>query len=132
VRGPILRHVAKVVNSGEALGTFSVTVTLPEFVGWESTVSYEDARGLHVARAPIGRRGSALFVDDDTPAPRTKVLTVVFCVDEGKTEDFVVFVLSAYPGIDVGELDGDVSERERRVFFPWESRGDDGTRWTEP
>src|SRR5579883_2597746 len=130
VRGPLLTEVARAVNAGEVPDDFSLTVELDEVVGWESTIDYEDARGLHVARSDLNRHASALFVDDDTPAPRTNKLTVVFNVTEGRTEDFAVFVVSIYPGVDVGGLDGDVSERERRVFFPWGSRGDDGTRWT--
>ena len=131
VRKPLLLDVeSRVREAGGAYGeTYSRTVNLPEFVGWERTIGFLEAKGLSVGEAPINRRSTALFVDDNTPAPRTKDVTVVFSIDNGMHEDFVVFVLSIYPGVDVGELVGDVSRREERVFFHWRARGDNGSRW---
>jgi hypothetical protein len=130
IRKQLLIEVERHVRENKAPGsTYSRTVTLPEFVGWESTLSFGEAKGVSVGDAAINRRATALFVDDDTPAPRTRDVTVIFSVDDGQHEDFVAFVVSIYPGLDVGELAGDVSRREGCVFFHWQARGDNGSRW---
>ena len=94
----------------------------------------EQARGLSVGPAALSKKSQGLFVDSTgISAPRTRDVTVIYGISEGKRGDDVVVILrSMYPGPDVGELKGDVSVREGRVFFDWNVAGDDGAQWGEP
>jgi hypothetical protein len=59
-------------------------------------------------------------------APLTNKLTVVFEFQLA-TEDrpHLMIVHSLYPGEDIGELSGDITENEGRVFFDWDHPGAD-------
>ena len=111
--------------SEQAFGTRSVCIVHSDYVGWESTsplALYED-EDLEVFQ--LNRRAHALRVKLDCThllAPLTKEVTIVFEFKEGKDRT-VAIVHSAYPGFDVGDLSGDVTEREHRVFFDWNHPG---------
>ncbi len=50
-------------------------------------------------------------------APRTDVMTVIYELEFKPGTGWVATIQDAYPGNDVGEPKGNVSERENRVFF---------------
>lgn len=109
------------------IGTSSLNIECPEFVGWESTDMAEKYNLGDLEVFKLNRKGRALRVKTDRTdlkAPRTKLLTVIY---ELKSEDgnFVVIIHSLYPGLDVGDLVGNVTERENRVFFDWGHPGEE-------
>ncbi len=103
----------------------SVTIFHTEYVGWESTDDmgnypedvveqyYHNPKCSWLRIIP-GRR--------DICAPRTNALTIVYELRFEK-DGWVVIVWSIYPGVDVGKLKGNVTEREGRVFFDWNHPG---------
>ncbi len=106
------------------LGSYSVTLMHPEFVGWEST----DILGLYLESeleefAP-NHHSNVLRVRSrvDRFSPRTREITLVYELKKEGTYATAV-VYSVYPGKDIGKLDGDITEREGRVFFDWNHPG---------
>ncbi len=109
----------------EDFDTHSLTITHSAIVGWESTDSVDKYEIDDLERFTPNRKSSALRVRPDLThlfAPQTKELTLVF---EFKSEGERVAAIfhSIYPGADIGELIGNVTERERRVFFDWSHPG---------
>ncbi len=106
------------------LGTHSIEIDYHSMVGWSSTAPRGDYRAEDLEPFQPNRRSVALRVKSDTGflAPRTSKLTIVF---EFKFECRlpVAVIHSIYPGKDVGELSGDVTEREGVVFFDWSHPG---------
>lgn len=112
--------------SQEEFGTSSLTITHSMPVGWESTASLQNYELGDLEEFDLNRRSWGLRVKrsrTDLFAPKTNELTIVF---EFKSEDgkAVAIVHSIYPGIDIGELHGDVTEREGRIFFDWNHPGE--------
>lgn len=108
------------------LGTHSQSITHNLVVGWDSTdpvVNYvrHDLEYFNPNRRSVGMR--VKLDRTDLFAPQTRELTLVY---ELRSEDGnpVVVVHSIYPGIDVGELIGDITKREKRVFFDWSHQGE--------
>jgi len=113
-------------------GTYSVTVAYPEVVGWDATVTHDDARGLPTKQDSLNTYAWGDFIaDKDVPAPMTRELTCVLVLREGKTgrDDVLAVVESMYPGRDVGRLKGNVSAREKVFFFHRDTPGDDVIRY---
>ena len=107
-------------------GSRSATVVHSHDVGWESTDLAEKFDLDELERFNPNRHSSALRVKQHLltlKAPLAKLITLVF---EFKDEDGnpTVIVHSIYPGTDIGELEGDVTEREDRVFFDWNHPGE--------
>ncbi len=102
-------------------GTHSVGVVYPTHVGWESTSPLKNYDEKDLEQFDLNRQSWGLRVKPasiDLLAPQTNELTIVY---EFKSEDDrpVAVVHSIYPGKDIGELYGDVTDREQRVFFDW-------------
>lgn len=59
----------------------------------------------------------------DILAPQTYDLTIIyqFMFFDKKPK---VFIHSMYPGYDIGELIGDITKRENRIFFDWNHPGE--------
>lgn len=113
------------VWSGRQFGTHSLNIAHKAFIGWESTDELERYRSEDLESFSPNRKSSGLRVKTSRTslfAPRTKNLTLVY---ELKSESgvAVAVVHSIYPGVDIGELDGNVTAREKRVFFDWEHPG---------
>lgn len=111
--------------SKQEFGTSSVSIVHSMPVGWESTDALEnyaedDLEEFHLNRKSWGLRVKTSRAD--LLAPKTHEFTLVF---EFKSEggEAVAVIHSIYPGSDVGELDGDVTDREKRVFFDWSHPG---------
>lgn len=109
----------------EDFSTRSVGITHSAFVGWESTDERSRYAPEDLEAFTLNRKASGLRVKlghTHLRAPRTKELTIVY---QFKLEEDAVAAIihSIYPGRDIGELDGDVTEREQRVFFDWNHPG---------
>lgn len=111
--------------SKQEFGTHSLSIAHSMPVGWESTASLPNYTEADLEEFDLNRRSWGLRVKPtrtDLLAPKTNDFTVVF---QFKPEDSkaVAIVHSIYPGSDVGELNGDVTAREKRVFFDWSHPG---------
>lgn len=112
------------------LVTESFTLNYDSHVGWASTMSLSALPAdSKVQGFSLNKRGRGLKVVDPTVlAPLTTELTFIVSVQletiRGKRR-WLVFVQSVYPGRDIGELRGDVSDREGVVFFDFGTPGGD-------
>jgi hypothetical protein len=107
-------------------GTHSLCVKHPLFVGWESTDVLTNYQLDDLERFDLNRKSWGLCVKacrTNLLTPRTTELTIVFQLKSEYRKPIVV-VHSIYPGSDVGELNGDVTNREKRVFFSWNHPGE--------
>lgn len=107
-------------------GTFSCVLEFEEPVGWSSTLEFEGlSPELTVETRELNKKATALFL---LPENRllARLTNQVTCVGELKENDRAVnFVLyTIYPGRDVGELVGNVSERENVLFLDWNTPGE--------
>ena len=118
-----LRDVADALAAGAQLN--SVEIRHHSNVGWSSTMPATPRKPDYVERFNPNRRSIAWRVKldrTDVLAPRTDLVTIVY---EVKHEDgrLVAIIHSTYPGEDVGEIEGNVSYRERVVFFGFSHPG---------
>ncbi|MEQ1499961.1 MAG: hypothetical protein ABL917_01145 [Parcubacteria group bacterium] len=111
--------------------THSVSITLSTYVGWESTVerarySDEDLEHFETKNPNTGKKVWGLRVmlaRKDILAPRTRKLTIVYNL-KSERSDAVAIVEGLYPGIDVGEPEGDFTQRTNRICFDWNHPGE--------
>jgi hypothetical protein len=106
--------------------THRMHITHTQPVGWGSTGIIDNYPSDALEHFNPNRRSTGLRVKSkriDILAPMTQELTIVF---EFKSEDScpTAIVHSIYPGTDVGELMGDVTEREQLIFFDWNHPGE--------
>jgi hypothetical protein len=124
----VICYLLKELNESwekKEFGVVSFSIELPHPVGWESTDDIKHYSNEVLERFELNRRSNALRVKisrQDILAPKTNKVTIVA---EFKTlkELPVLMVYSMYPGVDVGELEGDVTGREGRIFFDWDHPG---------
>lgn len=119
-------EVQDIVSSeDDPQSTFGFTGLYPEVVGWASTVPASAVPQISFDRRKISdsplKDAYADFVTDITmQAPQTRLYTIIYELKrrgrEGENK-WVAIIYLLYPGLDVGELQGDVSQRESRVFF---------------
>ncbi|HRH27011.1 MAG TPA: hypothetical protein PLZ99_02530 [Parcubacteria group bacterium] len=106
--------------------TRSIEVNLDHPIGWSSTAELDKYPQEDLEEFFLNRHATALRVkmgNHKYKAPKTNTVTIVFeFKDEG--DSFVIVIHSIYPGIDIGELNGDVSKRENVVFFDWNHPGE--------
>lgn len=121
-----LREVAFDELAKGEKGQFSFELEFEELVGWSSTLELKDlSPKLTVERRELNQRATALFLlpENKVLAKLTNRVTCVGVLKQGKSS--VYFMLyTLYPGRDVGELLGDVSERENVLFLDWDTRGE--------
>lgn len=101
--------------------TNSITINHTENIGWESTDLLDDYDLDMLEPFNPNRKSSALRVRldrTDILATRADKLTIVYELRrEGR--NLAAIIHSIYPGEDVGEICGNITERENRVFFDW-------------
>ncbi|PJA47106.1 hypothetical protein CO172_03075 [Candidatus Uhrbacteria bacterium CG_4_9_14_3_um_filter_36_7] len=105
---------------------FSCTFENGGDVGWESTVPRDGYPNWLLERFTPNRRSVALRIKMEHPeyrAPKTKLITFVCQLVFDAKDGFILIIHSLYPGVDVGELKGDMTGREGRVFFDWNHPG---------
>ncbi len=107
-------------------GVCSVTFQMAIEVGWESTLRRHKCLKDELEVFAPNKSSTALRIRKDLKdrlAPLTRDVTVIYelCDQRGEPK---VTIRSLYPGTDIGELDGDITEREGRVFFDWNHPGE--------
>jgi len=110
----------------EDFGVHSLTISHGMNVGWESTDLIDQFSADELEPFYPNGNSEALRVTLpsrlDRKAPLTNEVTFVFAL--GTLRNQPRFELkSLYPGTDIGELYGNVTEREKRVFYSWEHPG---------
>ena len=113
------------INNGP--GFYSVSIESDDVIGWAMNIPMSEfgysshyLRPFCFSQHARGNRVGKQYLD--IPAPKTKIMTIAFeIVEESnpKTKKFelAVMLLEVYPGDDFGDLTGDVSKRENRIFF---------------
>lgn len=134
VQDELICHADELAAEAE-YGTHSVTLSVfDKWLGWESTDQierYTDFGILHeLEKFNPNRKSNALRfplrLKYKFKAPATNKVTVVFEFRPDKEDDGFLFIIhSVYPGEDIGELVGNITEREQRVFFDWDHPGED-------
>jgi len=105
-------------------GTFSICLDLRDPIGWSSTAPRDQYVEADLVSFEPNNHSSALkVVNPEKLAPLTNHLTIV-CEYKRKGGVEVFVIHSMYPGKDVGVLDGDITQREKVVFFDWEHQGE--------
>ncbi len=116
----LLRHL-RAAHLERAFDTTSIVVAYRTWVGWSSTAPRAEYQIDDLERFDLNRKGWALRVKRsrrDLLAPLTEMITFVFeFKDEERMPTAVIH--SIYPGEDIGEITGNVTERENVVFFDW-------------
>ncbi len=107
--------------------TSSMPVECREIIGWSSTdnLSKYQQNGC-LESFSLGNNARGLRIKKnrrDILAPKTSVITLIYELKREQNQ-FVIVIHSMYPGPDIGELVGDVSEREKVVFFDWNHPGE--------
>lgn len=124
VEEQISEIVDEMDNAGLMDDNQSFTIEMPCDIGWSSTISQTELdEAVALERKPLNRRANAMFViDPRIPAPLTKLVTFVAQIKfQG---DWVAIIHSIYPGPDIGELKGNITRREKVVFFDWDTPGE--------
>jgi hypothetical protein len=121
---PFIKSVADVFDKGE-FGCSSVEIPFPLNVGWSSTDRIEKYKEEELEEFKPNNKSFALRVKSSAGriSPRTRYVTFIF---EAKMEESsqMVIVHSIYPGKDIGDLIGDITNREKCVFFDWSNQGE--------
>lgn len=127
VRGAFLESVSRLANSDQTGQQISsVTARCSEPVGWESTAPLSDYGDNVLEEFAPNRKSRALRVKPECkfmPAPLTRRVTLVYTLHAEEGRGWVAIIRTLYPGVNIGELKGDVTRRERRVFFDWNHPG---------
>jgi hypothetical protein len=107
-------------------GHYRFSITCPDFVGWESTAPLKNFAPTDLEPFEPNKKSSALRVRLDRPdlvAPKTREIVIIAEVRQ-ENGNPVIILHSAYPGKEIGQLEGNITEREGRVFFTWEHLGE--------
>lgn len=124
------REVAE-EEKGTRLNTFSETIQINHVVGWESTGSLGDYNESDLEPFHPNGRSHALRVKldrIDILAPKTDLVTIIYEIEhKGRNPNFGwnIIIHSMYPGVDIGDLYDDITEREKRIFFHWNHPGEE-------
>ncbi len=103
----------------------SIEVEFEFPIGWSGTDNIKKYGTADLEKFNLNKKASGLRIKINRRrilAPITNLMTVVY---EVKNEDgkILVIIHSFYPGPDIGEIIGNVSNREQRVFFDWNHPG---------
>ncbi len=107
-------------------GTHSLELQMAIEVGWESTAPESDFPVDMLEWFQPNKHSCAKRVRLNQTrrlTPLTRDLTIVYQLEDQRGEPKVT-IWSIYPGVDIGELDGDITKREGRVFFDWNHPGE--------
>jgi hypothetical protein len=126
LRKYVSESVHELLDSPDFLdATFSCTVDAGHPVGWESTDRMDRYSAELLEPFNPNRRSRALRIKPDRTdirAPVTSLVTLVFQL-RYEVDAWAIVIHSMYPGKDIGDLVGDITRREQRVFFVWEHHG---------
>lgn len=120
----LLREIEEVAKNPSE-GSESVTIEYSVFVGWESTADKGTYLETDLEEFSPNRHSIALRLKTnrtDLQSPQTRDVTIIFEFHLERDTP-TILIKSIYPGVDIGELDGDVTRREGRVSFDWNHPG---------
>ncbi len=123
VQQKFLDHVVQAFAEG-AKGTESCSLSLSIPVGWSGTDDVTRYERDTLELFQPNKRSDAFRVRKertDLKAPETQELTFIYRIIE--RESPAIQIYSLYPGRDIGELEGNITEREKVVFFDWDHAG---------
>ena len=103
-------------------GVYSVTIEHPDQIGWETSAPITAFRLDELEHFTLNRAASGLRLKRTAThykAPLTHFVTIVYEImhDRERANGLFVLIHDLYPGIDLGELVGNITTRERRVFY---------------
>lgn len=103
--------------------TFSITLDAKELIGWCGTVCEQQIPREDTETFTLNKRATCRMIkrNTDHEAPLTTEVTFIIRIPKGNR---VALLESLYPGQDVGKLEGDVSSREKVVFFGFTHKGE--------
>ena len=109
----------------EGSRTDSICIELSVGIGWSGTDDLEKYNLNDLEEFELNRKSQALRVKKtcvNLTSPITNSITLVYEVrkEDDKTS---IIIHSMYPGKDIGELVGDITDREKCVFFDWNHPG---------
>jgi hypothetical protein len=102
-----------------------LTIDYGELVGWARTDSLDKYDPRDIEEFRLGWEASGVRVRigrGDLPAPQTNLITIAYEI-RPKVNGIAIVIDAIYPGKDIGQLVGDVSRREKCVFFHWSHPG---------
>ena len=119
----LLEHIEHAID--HRMSTLRVTIQTKIFVGWASTIDFDDVPYCETEEFSPNKRSVARRVvrGSKVRAPGTKELTIVVTLKRDKGEN-IAMVQTIYPGPDVGRLNGDVTGETGMVFFDFDHFGD--------
>lgn len=126
VLSDLLADALEVIEGEEGNGRASVTISLDREIGWESTAPRRLFKEDDLEWFAPNRKSRAERVKLDRlhlRAPRTSDLTIVYQVRLVQGRGWAIQVWSIYPGEDIGEVRGNITREEGRVFFDWNHPG---------
>lgn len=122
----LLNDVCEAFPERANYDSYSVDVDARQPIGWESTL--DDWRvepgDLEVFEPEKGSTAQRIKPGTLEPcAPLTSYVTFEYRIVR-EQHQIAVIIDSIYPGVDRGELYGDITKREGRVFFPKDHPGE--------
>jgi len=125
IKAELTKEVLDLIKQ-KAFGVHSVTISHGMDVGWESTDPLDQFSSDELEPFYPNGNSEALRValpsKLNRKAPLTNEVTFVFALALMRGQSRFE-LKSLYPGTDIGELYGDISAREQRVFYGWEHPG---------
>lgn len=106
----------------------SFSIQFKDWIGWSGTDDRILYANICLEPFAINRKATGYRIRTDRKdilAPKTKILTIIYEVKYDPEKGRINLIIwSMYPGPDIGELVGDVSDREKIVFFDWNHPGE--------
>lgn len=122
---PMLARVVDLLNE-QKLGVHRVSINQDIDIGWESTDELSTFSADELEEFKPNSRSNAFRVINPSQlgrkAPKTNKVTVIFELKLWGNVP-VITILSLYPGEDIGELAGNITEQTKRVFYDWNHPG---------
>lgn len=96
-------------------------------IGWDSVMEIDNLESEDIETGEVrdlNKRATALFLPDDLIlAPRTNIVTMV--LEQKHVNHWRFIIWTMYPGYDVGDLRGDMTELHGFVWLSWSNPGDE-------
>ncbi|HEX7724335.1 MAG TPA: hypothetical protein VF438_01190 [Candidatus Paceibacterota bacterium] len=113
----------------QEFGITGLCMEMSTMVGWSGSIPRSSIPRADLEKFNLNRVGTAFGLRlkstcTDLRAPKTNLVTLVYRLTMGPADSYIVDIRTIYPGEDVGELRGDVTRREGRIFFDWSHPGE--------
>ncbi len=110
----------------EEFGTISVEIDCRRPIGWASTAKVAEFRSEDLEEFRLNKRSHAMRLKLDRQeirAPKTSIVTVIVEYKDYGRGPFAI-IHSMYPGPDIGQLDGHMTNEQGVVFFDFSHPGE--------